>query len=40
MKEQLRKVEDKIDHIENQSRRNNARIDGIPEEDNETWEKT
>ena len=39
MKEQLRKVEDNIDYIENQSRRNNASIDGIPEEDNETWGK-
>ena len=40
MKEQLRRVEDNIDYIENQSRRNNVRIDGVPEEANETWEKT
>ena len=40
MKEQLRRVEDNIDYIENQSRRNNVRIDGIPEEANETWEQT
>ena len=39
MKEQLHRVEDNIDHIENQSRRNNVRIDGVPEEANETWEK-
>ena len=29
-----------IDYIENQSRRNNVRIDGVPEEANETWGKT
>ena len=40
MKEQLRRVEDNIDYIENQSRRNNVRIDGVPEEANETWGKT
>ena len=28
----------KIEYLENQSRRNNIRIDGIPEEPDETWE--
>ena len=40
MKEQLRIVEDNVDYIENQSRRNNVRIDCVPEEGNETWENT
>ena len=31
---------DKMEYLENQSRRNNIRIDGIPEEPNETWEDT
>ena len=30
--------EEQMEYLENQSRRNNVRIDGIPEEDNETWE--
>lgn len=29
-----------MEYLENQSRRNNVRVDGIPEEDNETWEET
>ena len=32
----LHKHKEKLDYLENQSRRNNVRIDGIPEEDNET----
>ena len=31
---------DKLEYLENQSRRNNIRIDGIPEEPDETWEDT
>ena len=31
---------DKMEYLENQSRRNNIRIDGIPEEPDETWEDT
>lgn len=33
----LDKHEDKIEYLENQSRRNNIRIDGIAEVGNETW---
>ena len=29
-----------MEYLENQSRRNNIRIDGIPEEPDETWEDT
>lgn len=29
-----------IDYLENQSRRNNLRIDGIPEENDDSWAKT
>ena len=36
----LHKYEEKLQYLENQSRRNNVRIDGIPEEDNETWLNT
>ena len=43
----IEEIQDDLDHqekqmeyLENQSRRNNVRVDGIPEEDNETWEKT
>ncbi|CAH3171641.1 unnamed protein product [Porites lobata] len=32
--------EEQMEYLENQSRRNNVRVDGIPEEDNETWEET
>ena len=32
--------EEQMEYLENQSRENNVRIDGIPEEDNETWEIT
>ena len=31
---------DKLEYLENQSRRNNIRIDGIPEEENESWDTT
>lgn len=34
------KVLPKSTYLENQSRRNNLRIEGIPEDINETWEKT
>ena len=36
----LHKHKEKLEYLENQSRRNNIRIDGIPEEDNETWLNT
>lgn len=31
---------DKLEYLENQSRRNNRRIDGIQEEENESWDTT
>lgn len=31
---------DKMEYFENQSRRNNIRIDGIPDQRDETWEET
>ena len=36
----LHKQEEKLVYLENQSRRNNVRIDGIPEQHNETWLNT
>ena len=36
----LNKHEDKMEYLENQSRRNNIRIDGIAEVGNETWSDT
>lgn len=36
----LEKLEDKIDYIENQSRRNNVHFSGIPEDPKETWNQT
>ena len=36
----LHKHGEKLEYLDNQSRRNNVRIDGIPEEDNETWLNT
>ena len=36
----LHKHEEKLEYLENQSRRNNIRIDGIPEKDNEAWLNT
>ena len=31
---------DKLEYLENQSRRNNIRVDGIQEEENESWDTT
>ena len=31
---------DKLEYLENHSRRNNIRIDGIPEQENESWDTT
>ena len=39
-RDDLNHQEEQMEYLENQSRRNNVRIYGIPEEDNETWEKT
>ena len=36
----LHKHDEKLEYLENQRRRNNIRIDGIPEEDNESWLNT
>lgn len=36
----LHKQEEKLVYLENQSRRNNVHIDGIPEQHNETWLNT
>ena len=36
----LQKHEEKLEYLENQSRRNNIRIDGILEEDSESWLNT
>ena len=36
----LHKLGEKLEYLDNQSRRNNVRIDGIPEEDNENWLNT
>lgn len=36
----ITKLDRQLDYIENQSRRNNIRIDGIPEVHGETWEGT
>ena len=36
----LHKHEEKLEYLESQSRRNNIRIDGIPQEDNESWLNT
>ena len=39
VEECLKKIDEQVDYLENQSRRNNLRIDGIPEVgSNETWE--
>ena len=40
IQDDLNHQEEQMEYLENQSRRNNVRIDGIPEEDNETWETT
>lgn len=36
----LENTEDKLDYLENQSRRNNIRFDNIPEDPKETWDDT
>lgn len=36
----LEDIAEKVDYIENQSRRNNLKFDGIPETSQETWEMT
>ena len=36
----IKKLELDLDYLENQSRRNNLRIDGIIEEPNESWDQT
>ena len=36
----LHKHEEKLEYLQNQNRRNNVHIDGIPKEDNETWLNT
>ena len=36
----VQKLDDQTDYLENQSRRNNLRIDGIKERGDETWEET
>ena len=36
----LHKHGEKLEYLDNQSRRNNVRIDGIPEEHNENWVNT
>ena len=40
IRDDLNHQEEQMEYLENQSRRNNVRIDGISEEDNETWETT
>ena len=40
IQDDLNHQEEQMEYLENQSRRNNVRIYGIPEEDNETWETT
>ena len=39
IQDDLNHQEEQMEYLENQSRRNNVRVDGIPEDDNETWEK-
>ena len=36
----VHKHEEKLEYLDNQSRRNNLHIDKIPEEDNENWLNT
>ena len=40
LRERTKKLEDQADYLENQSRRNNIRIDGVQETPNESWEAT
>ena len=36
----VKRVDDTADYVENQSRRNNLRVDGVKEKPGETWENT
>ena len=36
----LKRIDDTVDYIENQSRRNNLRVDGVKERPGETWTDT
>ena len=36
----LKEIKDKLNDLENRSRKNNLRIDGIIEEENESWSKS
>ena len=36
----MKKHIEKTVYLENQSRRNNLRFEGLPEDDNETWDET
>lgn len=36
----ITRIDRQVDYLENQSCRNNLRIDGIPEEKGETWANT
>ena len=38
--EKAQNADSRIDYLEDQSRRNNLRINGIPENDSENWEQT
>jgi hypothetical protein len=40
IEESVHDLDEKADYLENQSRRNNLRVDGIPEAATETWEVT
>ena len=40
MSADVKKMDDTTDYLENQSRRNNLRIDGVKQRDGETWEMT
>lgn len=40
LSKQFQDLEDKLDYLENQNRRNNIRISGIKENRNESWEAT
>ena len=37
LKDELGRQDGKMEYLENQSRRNNIRVNGIPEETDETW---
>lgn len=40
LKQSINNFDHKIDYLENQSRRNNIRVSGIPEDSHESWERT